>query len=285
MTDKLKMYCISIDEKDLDLIVRLGYIPVGLGNSNFSDKWLKDSAGINISHKNKWYTELTFHYFFWKNELPYISDNTWVGFSAYRDIWVNQKEYVNYSLDPINFQNNNTNRYKDIENIALKEVPYEWGDFETILGDEIFLNKIKLIKIIKYGKLSLLRNPKAVFKSGRTIKWHFDMFHGNGLIDQAANLLESSEKKDFIKFINENNSFNRGNMFVCKSKNIMNKFYESLFPWLERCEKKFGFDLKGYGQTRIYAYLAERYIPFWFKKHTKHLVWPALSFNIPRKKL
>ena len=111
------------------------------------------------------------------------------------------------------------------------------------------------------------------------------MFHGNGLIDQAANLLEESEKNDFVNYINEKNSFNRGNMFICRSKDIMNKFYNSLFPWLERCEKKFGFNLKGYGQTRIYAYLAERYIPYWFKKHSKHLVWPALSFNIPRKKL
>ena len=95
------------------------------------------------------------------------------------------------------------------------------------------------MKIIKYGKLSLIRNPKAIFKSGRTIKWHFDMFHGNGLIDQAANLLENSERKDFIEYINKNNSFNRGSMFVCKSKNIMNRFYGSLFPWLERCEEKF----------------------------------------------
>ena len=84
--------------------------------------------------------------------------------------------------------------------------------------------------------------------------------------------------------INKENSFNHGCMFVCKSKKIMNDFYNSLFPWLERCEKEFGFDLEGYGQTRIYAYLAERYIPFWFKKYSNYLVWPILSLNIPRKK-
>jgi hypothetical protein len=283
MTDKLKMYCISIDEKDLDLIDGLGYIPVGLGNSNFSDKWLKDSVGINISHKNKWYAELTFHYFFWKNELPFVSDNTWVGFSAYRDIWVNQKKYETYKKDPKNFQRNNTNRYNEIKNIALNEIPTEWNNFDTILGDEIFLNEIKLIKIIKYGKLSLLRNPKAIFKSGRTIRWHFDMFHGNGLIDEASKLLEISEKKDFIKFINEKNSFNRGCAFICKSKEILDKFYNSLFTWLKRCENKFGFDLEGYAQTRIYAFLAERYISFWFQKYSKYHTWPILSFNIPRK--
>ena len=36
-------------------------------------------------------------------------------------------------------------------------------------------------------------------------------------------------------------------MFICKSKTLLNNYYRSLFPWLERCEKVFGFDLKGYG--------------------------------------
>ena len=39
------------------------------------------------------------------------------------------------------------------------------------------------------------------------------------------------------------------------------------FPWLENCEKLFGFNnLKGYGLTRIYGFLAERFMSYWFKK-------------------
>jgi len=284
MIKNLEMYCISIDDSDLNLIKNLNYIPVGLGNKKFSNEWTTDTMGENISHKNKWYTELTFHYYFWKNKLPLLKDNTWVGFCAYRDYWVNQNEYKIYKNDPKNYQSNNTNRYNEIKDIALDLVPDEWNNYETILGDEVFLNNMKFMKMIKYGKLSLMRNPKAIFKSGRTIRWHFDMFHGNGLIDRASNLLENSEKKDFIKFINKQNSFNRGCMFICKSKKILNAFYNSLFPWLERCEKEFGFDQKEYNQTRIYAYLAERYIPYWFKKHSNYHIWPTLSFNIPRKK-
>ena len=283
MDKNLKMYCISVDEKDLSLIKRLNYIPVGLGNKKFSKEWISDSNGENISHKNKWYTELTFHYYFWKNELI-NHNNNWIGFCAYRDFWVNESEYSSYQKDPINYHIRNTNRYNEIENIALRQIPDEWDNFDTILGDEIFLDKIKFMKILKYGKLSLLRNPKAIFKSGRNIRWHFDMFHGNGIIDKAANLLEESERNDFIKYINEKNSFNRGPMFICKSKEVLNKFYSSLFSWLERCEKEFGFELDGYGQTRIYAYLAERFTPFWFKKYSKCYIWPILAFNIPRKK-
>ena len=54
----------------------------------------------------------------------------------------------------------------------------------------------------------------------------------------------------------------------------MNNYFASVFDWLSECKKLFGFELKGYGQTRLYAFLAERYISFWFKKYTKFKTWP-----------
>ena len=39
----------------LDKINILGYIPVGLGPNNFSDQWLTDATGDNISQKNAFY--------------------------------------------------------------------------------------------------------------------------------------------------------------------------------------------------------------------------------------
>ena len=55
----------------------------------------------------------------------------------------------------------------------------------------------------------------------------------------------------------------------------MDQWFNDVFAWLFECEKIFGFDeLKGYDQTRLYAYLAERYLSFWFKKHTKAIEWP-----------
>ena len=283
--NELKMYCISIDENDLKLIEELKYIPVGLGSSNFSDKWIKDNRGVNISEKNKWYSELTFHYYFWKNEIKSLDEKTWVGFCAYRDFWVNEFEYNKYLKNTKLYQANNRERFNDIKKIVLQNIPQQWNDYETIIGDELSLENVKFMKIFKYGKISLLRNPKAIFKSGRSIRWHFDMYHGNGILDQAINLLDESEKKDFKKYVKEKTSFNRGCMFICRSKKTMDLFYNFLFSWLERCEKVFGFDLEGYGRTRLYAFLAERYMPYWFKKYSKYLVWPVLTFNIPRKKI
>ena len=47
----------------------------------------------------------------------------------------------------------------------------------------------------------------------------------------------------------------------------MNRWFSVLFPWLFRCENVFGFKkLKGYDTQRLYAYLAERYLSFWFNK-------------------
>jgi hypothetical protein len=37
--------------------------------------------------------------------------------------------------------------------------------------------------------------------------------------------------------------------------------------WLDECEKIFGFNLDGYGKVRIYGFLAERFLPYWFKKY------------------
>ena len=50
------------------------------------------------------------------------------------------------------------------------------------------------MKALKYGKLALLRNPKAIFKSKRSIRFQFDMFHGNGNLDKAINLSQNPLK-------------------------------------------------------------------------------------------
>ena len=65
----------------------------------------------------------------------------------------------------------------------------------------------------------------------------------------------------------------------------MRLYYETIFEWLEKCERVFGFDLKGYGNVRIYAFLAERYISYWFNKYSKPLSWPVFFFDTNKNKL
>ena len=101
------------------------------------------------------------------------------------------------------------------------------------------------------------------------------MWHGKGNLEKAVQLLEEKEKDDFIKFINTNISFNPQNMFICRSKEILKNYYQSVFPWLKKCESVFGFDdLEGYGMQRIYGFLAERYMSYWFQKYSNYKTMP-----------
>ena len=46
---------------------------------------------------------------------------------------------------------------------------------------------------------------------------------------------------------------------------------------MKKCENIFGFSkLKGYGMIRIYGFLAERYLSYWFQKYTNVTEYPIL---------
>ena len=67
---------------------------------------------------------------------------------------------------------------------------------------------------------------------------------------------------------------------MCNSKKILIQYYETIFPWLERCENIFGFNLHGYGLQRIYGFLAERFMSYWFRKYTKFNTMPIIFKDI-----
>ena len=166
--------------------------------------------------------------------------------------------------------------FKLFNDFILKDIPKEYLNYDTILGEPLFINQFRLSKFLKNNIKTMVKNPSLFLnKKKRTIKFHFDMMHGSNNLDKAIELLDNKEKNDFKNFVNTNVSFNPQNMLICKSKKILISYYESIFPWLERCENVFGFDdLKGYGLQRIYAFLAERYMSYWFQKYTKYKIMP-----------
>jgi len=259
----MKIFCIDINNSNLDKIKKLNYIPVGLGKNNFDKDWLRDNSGDNISGKNPYYGEYTFHYWLWKNQFQELKDGEWLGFCAYRRFWSNKID---------KFQINHLNDF-------LSDIPKEWKEHKTILGQNIFLNW-KFSKILKYGFKSLVSNPKLLFRKNWNIKYHFDSFHGYGNLDLAINLLDNEDREDFREFTRNRNFYNRSSMFFCNSKKIMNDYYNTVFPWMRRCEKLFGFESQEYGLKRIYGFLIERFQSYWFQKHTKPLIWPIVFHDI-----
>ena len=261
------MYCLSLKNAHLDKIKKLNYIPVGLGIDEFNEQWTRDNTGMNISYKNKFYGENTFHYWIWKNQLKECFSQKWVGFCHYRRFWVKDPKVLNFENLKFNI---------------IHEVSSEWNNYDVILGNEYFVNETKISKIIKHGKKQLIRNPFVFLsKKKMTIKVHFDMYHGFGNLDKAIELLEITDRDEFRKFVETEGSFNPFNMFICKSYKLLNDYYNVVFKWLEKCEKEFGFDeKKSYGQIRIYAFLAERFLSYWFKKNSNFNLWPIKHFEI-----
>ncbi len=248
------MYCLTLRNNDLDFIKKLDFIPVGLGKNISSKEFLRDNTQDNISNKNEFYGEYTFHYWLWKNYLPKIKSN-WIGFCQYRKFFLRERLSIN-------------TKFNDFQNHLLTKIDKNLEKFDCILGNKYSVVNFKFSKIIKNHFFTFVSNPKFLFfKNKRTLKFQFDLFHGKGNLDKAIELLDEENRNDFRHFVNNNTSFNQHNMFICK-KNILLKYYNVIFPWLQKCENLFGFEnLEGYGKKRIYGFLAERFLSYWFNKN------------------
>ena len=265
----LNMFCLTLEPNHYEFIKQLGYIPVGLGDKNFNNNWLRDKSGMSISEKNKNYGEYTYHYWIWQNYLDKL-DNKWIGFCQYRKFW---------SVKDCNAKDTNID---SINNQVLKQIPKEFENYESILGEAMFVNQWRTMKFLKTAMKIFMKKPILILnKKKRNLNFHFDLMHGENNLNNAINLLDEENKNDFRNFVNKEVSFNPHNMFICKSKAKLKKYYEALFPWLEKCEKLLGFEnLKGYGNIRIYGFLAERFMSYWFKKNTTHTTLPIIFYDI-----
>ena len=248
----LDIYCIT--NKEIKPLEQLDLKLVGVGKNNFPKNYIDVTKGDNIQFKEKFYSELTFHYWFWKNKIKEYDYDSWIGFCQKRRFWINSKNQI------INFN--------DLKENILKEIPNEWEKFDVILCNPINVSGVKKIKIIKRGWRNLLKDPAILFDTNKhNLKLQFDMFHGYGIIEKAIEILNTKDKDNFRKYILEKNEFCPHIMFISKRK-ILEEYFESVFKWLFDCEKIFGFKkLKGYETGRLYAYLAERYSSYWFQNY------------------
>jgi len=266
--NNLSMFCLTLDPSHGEHIQKLSYIPVGLGDEKFPKFFLTDQKGETISKKNLYYGEYTFHYWIWKNYLKNIKTE-WVGFCQYRKFFTKEK---------VSNKNLTFDRLKEI---SINDIDQSYLNYQCILGNKFSVENYKLSKIIKNHLKEFLLSPRLIFnKKIRTLKFHFDLFHGKGNLDLAIDQLDEKNKINFRKYMNENTAFNPHNMFICRKK-ILERYYEVIFPWLEKCEKIFGFDnLDSYGMKRIYGFLAERFLSFWFSQNYKVKEMPIIGKDL-----
>ena len=275
----MKIYCIT--HKPLKNIEKIGLIPAGVGKANFPSNYIIENSRSNISHKNFCYSETSFHYWIWKNILPSLNNDEWIGTCQYRRFFVKKE-----------FEEKTKNKYHGFYNIKsideLKSIiqiePVKgWNDYDVILCNPYNLSSVKKIKLIKRGFRSLMKDPSIFFKKNKqTIKLHFEMHHGYGNLEKASRLLPRGDETDFLSYVSTKTSLIGNCIFISRNKKIMNDFYTDLFTWLFKCEVIFGFKGDDYDTKRIYSFLTERYMPFWFEKYSNVLTWPWVFFDISK---
>lgn len=249
----MKIFCISVFNKDYNKLKNLNLIPVGLGKKKFSKNWLSDKGKKNISKKNPNFGEYTFHFKLWKNKKVYLDYNNWIGFCTYRRFWTNSSKLK-------------INNYKELEKIIIKKPLRHWKNYDVILGRPLIFKRVKVIKLIKQNIIEIFKKPNVLYKD-LSLEDQFRIFHGSFFLDKAIELMPTKYQKDFKIYIN-GHKFYPYNMFICRDFKILLKFYNEIFPWLFKCEKAFkSKNLTGYGKIRIYGFLAERFMPFWFMKN------------------
>ena len=103
-----------------------------------------------------------------------------------------------------------------------------------------------------------------------------DFYNNYSIAKDTINEIEDATNMDLKKIIfgNDDNLLNITNFTQVSIFAASMSIYQTL-------EKSFGFEnLKGYDTQRLYAYLAERYLSFWFNKYTRTKTWPWTLIDI-----
>lgn len=221
-----------------------------------------DDTGENISHKNKYYSELTGIYWVWKN-----TEQTITGACHYRRYFTAQPEPFLYKLKRFLY--------------------YPVGLYKKRYG-LIYTKNTKLFidRIINHNETnSLLEKYDAILPQARKMKYsvltHYKKYHDINDLNLIESILKEKHP-DFVEAFNEVLKGKRlyaNNMFVLKDKHFQ-EFMEWWFDVLFEFEKRI--DLSKYTgyQQRILGFMAERLLNVWFRKKQLNCVeLPVIYFK------
>ena len=198
----LDIYCVT-NEK-LSFLEKTPLKLVGVGKEKFSEKYLKCDNKKNIYDREKFYSELTFHYWYWQNCLQ-NENKDWIGFCQKRRFWLKK--------------NTKVRSMRSLKKNMLLKVPKKWKFFDSIICKPISVYNPKKMKILKRGWRNLIKDPSIFLSSTKqTIKLHFDMHHGFGVLDKAIDQMQNKDREEFRYFVNTKNKFNPHIMFISKKK-------------------------------------------------------------------
>jgi len=141
---KIKFYCVT--NKLINFISNENYNLAWVGKDNPPNNYIKCDNKDNIFYKEKNYSELTFHYWYWKNLLKFEQEGQWIGFCQKRRYWIKDT-----NKNEINM--NNLNKY------LLTHCDDKNENYEAFICDPIKISEAKKIKLLKRGWRNILKQP------------------------------------------------------------------------------------------------------------------------------
>lgn len=228
----IRLYCTTIKYyKVLDSLPEF-VKPLGLGPETYPDHWLDEKKGINITHLNRFYAEFTGFYWIIKNHLKFMKKKDLIGNCHNRVLW----------LDKFYNKKQKFSSSSLYSKLLKKDNPI------------LLENDVIQVQPITFKNKNLLENFKIV--------------HDPNTLDDCLAFLPIDIKKNFLVHLNGYEVFPH-NMFIT-SVSYFEEYCSVIFPWLEKC-MKYCEERKlcvGY-QSRMPAFLAERFTSFWFSTFKK----------------
>ena len=151
-TNNLKLFCIT--NKQLNYLEDLPLILVGVGKKKFKKNYMTCLKGRNIQKKEKNYSELTFHYWFWKNYLKKIDNETWIGFCQKRRFWIKSNKKIK--------------DIQDLKKYILRKPEKKWKKYESIICNPIRVNSPRKMKLLKRGWKNIVKDPSIILDKKKT---------------------------------------------------------------------------------------------------------------------
>ncbi len=212
--NNLNIFCVT--DKPHKNLEALNVNLVGVGKRQFNQKYITCLNGKNIQKKEKYYSELTFHFWFWKNKLKKYKQNDWIGFCQKRRFWTKNSSKVK--------------NFEDLKKQIITKPKKEWNKYESIICKPIRVDNPKKMKLIKRGWRNILLDPSIIKqKKKQNIKLQFDMHHGFGVLDRAIDSMNIIDRENFRKFVNEEIKFNPHIMVISKKKNFEQMVQRSFY--------------------------------------------------------
>jgi hypothetical protein len=249
---------------------------VGCGNTvAFPNSWHKSNEKKNISEKFFSYADLVGHYYVWKNFLDKYNQDSWVGFSQYRRLWIKNKIITDVELNLL-------------DRIILTNINELWNEYDAIIPPAFHFRKKKK-EIIKNIFQFPIKRDINLLKYKTTVLDQFAKSlgpFGKDLILEIIQYLPPPESYDFLEFLKSRTHLSAHGMYISKVK-IINRYSKLIFEWFLKCENIINKNnnLPLIKNSRIFQYINERFLDYWFSKYYKVLRWPMVMYNENKNKL